>query len=133
MVFFPSKYTTPVARPLSSTSTRQTYELARISQRPVRSAMGITLGSVLDFAPTSHAYPQQNPQFTQAPRPARGCDRIAIGVGKGCHPSFFPARSKRTPEDFTGSMGIGYGFDRGGSNGLAPAKPDTPISHSTFV
>ena len=41
--------------------------------------------------------------------------------------------SQYTPDDFTGSGGIGYGFDRGGSNGCAPASPDTPISQSTFV
>jgi hypothetical protein len=38
-----------------------------------------------------------------------------------------------TPDDFTGSGGIGYGFVRGGSSGSAPARPDTPISQSTFV
>src|ERR1700682_1461211 len=53
--------------------------------------------------------------------------------GKGCQPSLRAARSKITPEDFTGSGGMGYGFKRGGMNGRDPAKPETPISHSTFV
>ena len=44
-----------------------------------------------------------------------------------------PDAPRGTPDDFTGSGGIGYGFVRGGSNGLAPASPDTPISQSTFV
>ena len=36
---------------------------------------------------------------------------------------FRPAFSNSTPEPFVGSGGIGNGFDRGGSKGLAPAKP----------
>ncbi len=42
-------------------------------------------------------------------------------------------RSASTPIDLGGSGGTGYGRVRGGSNGLAPAWPDTPISQSTFV
>jgi hypothetical protein len=37
----------------------------------------------LDFALTSQPKPRQNPQLTQALRPARGCERIAIGAGNG--------------------------------------------------
>src|SRR5512132_842515 len=66
-------------------------------------------------------------------RPRYGCELMAIGDGTGCRPSFRAPRSKSTPDDFTGSGGIGYGRVRGGSNGLAPARPDTPISHSTVV
>src|SRR5260370_34298661 len=56
-----------------------------------------------------------------------------MGAGNGCQPSLRAAHSKITPEDFAGNGGIGYGFERGGSNGLAPARPETPISHSTFA
>jgi hypothetical protein len=63
--------------------------------------------SELDFAPTSQPNPRQNPQFTQALRPARGCDKIAIGAGNGFHPSFRPACSNNTPDDFVGNGGIG--------------------------
>src|SRR5271154_5643166 len=112
---------------------RWTYELGRISQCPVFSAMRIALASELDLAPTSQPKDKQKPQLTQALRPWCGCERMAIGAGKGCQPSCRAARSKITPDDFTGSGGMGYGFERGGSNGLAPASPDTPISHSTFV
>src|SRR5216684_3172097 len=104
-----------------------------MSQRPVRSAIRMAVARELDFAPTSQPNPRQKPQLMQALRPARGCERIAIGAGNGCQPSFRAARSKITPEDFTGSGGIGYGFDRGGSKGLASASPETPISHSTLV
>jgi len=38
----------------------------------------------------------------QALRPGCGWDRIATAREKGCHPSFRAARSKTTPEDFTG-------------------------------
>ena len=58
---------------------------------------------------------------------------IAIGAGKAVQPSFFAARSRSTPVDLGGSGGTGYGLLRGGSNGLAPARPETPISHSTLV
>src|SRR6266849_587437 len=92
----------------------------------------MAVASELDLAPTSQPNARQKPQLMQALRPGRGSDRIAIGAGNGCHPSFRAARSKITPEDFTGRGGIGYGFERGGSKGLAPARPETPISHSTF-
>src|SRR5580692_6588086 len=123
----------PVARPLASSSMRCTYELGRISQRPVFSAMRMAVASELDFAPTSQANARQKPQLMQALRPGRGCERIAMGAGKGCQPSLRAARSKSTPLDFTGSGGMGYGLERGESNGLAPAWPETPISHSTLV
>src|SRR5207302_4916936 len=97
------------------------------------SATRIAATSELDFAPTSQPKPRQKPHWTQALRPGRGWERIAMGAGNGCQPSFRAARSKSTPEDFTGSGGMGEGFARGGSNGLAPACPETPISHSTFV
>src|SRR5580704_6092890 len=97
----------PVARPLASSSMRCTYELGRISQRPVFSAMGMAAASELDFAPTSQANPRQKPQFMHALRPGRGCERIAIGAGNGFQPSLRPARSKITPPDFTGNGGIG--------------------------
>lgn len=86
---------------------------------------------VLDLAPTSHPNRSQNPHWMQAARPRYGWERIAIGAGKACQPSFLAARSVRTPVDLIGSGGTGYGRLRGGSNGLAPASPDTPTSHST--
>jgi len=43
-----------------------TYELGRISHRPVFSAMGMTLASVLDFAPNSQPNHSQNPQCAHA-------------------------------------------------------------------
>ena len=43
------------------------------------------------------------------------------------------SRSKSTPLDFTGIGGSGYGLDRGGSNGFAPASPEIPSSHSALV
>jgi hypothetical protein len=58
---------------------------------------------------------------------------MAIGAGNGCMPSLRAPRSSSTPDDFTGSGGIGQGLERGGSNGLAPASPDTPTSHSALV
>ena len=93
----------------------------------------MTVVSVDAFATTSHAKPWQKPQCTQAGRPRYGCELIAIGAGNGCRPSLRAPRSNSTPDDFTGSGGIGYGLVRGGSNGLAPARPETPISHSTLV
>src|SRR5215471_633334 len=99
---------------------RWTYEFGRISQRPVFSATWIAAARELDFAPTSQPNPRQKPQFTQALRPGRGCERMAIGAGNGFQPSCRAAFSKMTPEPFTGSGGIGYGFERGGSKGLAP-------------
>jgi hypothetical protein len=68
-----------------------------------------------------------------AGRPRYGCELIASGAGNGCRPSLRAPRSSNTPDDFGGNGGIGYGLDRGGSNGLAPASPLTPTSHSTFV
>lgn len=68
-LFCASKYTAPVARPRASVTIFRTYELGRISQRPVFSAIGITLTSVLDFARTSQPNDSQKPQFTQALRP----------------------------------------------------------------
>jgi hypothetical protein len=89
--------------------------------------------SVDDFACISHANPWQNPQCAHAGRPPYGCELIAIGAGNGCRPSLRAPRSNSTPEDFTGKGGIGYGRERGGSKGLAPASPETPTSHSTLV
>src|SRR5258708_25339092 len=93
----------------------------------------MAVANELDLAPTSQPKARQKPQLMQALRPGRGCDRIAIGAGKGCHPSFRAAPSKSTPEDFTGSGGIGYGLERRRSKGLAPAKPGPPNSPSTFL
>src|SRR5260370_34782676 len=90
------------------------------------------LASELDLAPTSQPNARQKPQLMQALRPARGCERMAIGAGNGFQPSLRAARSKIMPLAFVGSGGLGYGFERGGSNGLAPANPETPTSHSTF-
>src|SRR5712692_8978490 len=104
-----------------------------MSQRPVRSAIRMAVARELDFAPTSQPKARQKPQLMHALRPARGCERIAIGAGNGFHPSLRAARSKITPLDFTGSGGMGYGLERGGSNGLAPASPETPTSHSTLL
>ena len=56
-----------------------------------------------------------------------------MGAGKGCSPSFRAPSSSSTPEDLTGKGGIGYGLVRGGSKGLAYARPETPTSHSTLV
>ena len=39
----------------------------------------------------------------------------------------------RILKEITGKGGKGYGLERGGSNGLAPAKPEMPKSHSAFV
>ena len=89
--------------------------------------------SVDDFACISQPNPMQNPQCAQAARSLYGTEAIAIGAGYGCQPILRAPRSSSTPEDFTGSGGIGYGLLRRGSNGLAPASPDTPTSHSTFV
>src|SRR5581483_10877739 len=50
--FWASKYTTPVARPLLSTEISRTYELTRISQFPLFSAIGITVTAVLERART---------------------------------------------------------------------------------
>ena len=41
-----------------------------------RSAIGITLASELDLAPTSHPKDKQKPQLTHALRPARGSDTL---------------------------------------------------------
>src|SRR6266481_3553583 len=86
---------------------RDSSQLVRASHRPVRSAIRMAVASELDFAPTSQPKARQKPQLTQALRPGRGSERIAIGAGYGCQPSFRAARSKITPEDFTGSGGIG--------------------------
>ena len=75
--------------------------------------------------------PRQKPQCWQAGRPLYGCELIAIGDGCECRPSARAPRSISTPDDFTGSGGIGYGFERGGSNG--PGSPETPSSHSALV
>src|SRR6202161_2002113 len=99
----------PVTRPCRSISILRTYDSARISQLPVFSAIGITVASVLDLARISQPNDSQNPQFTQAPRPRYGCERIAIGPGNGCSPSFFAARSNSTPDDLMGMGGSGYG------------------------
>src|SRR5947208_10192558 len=96
-------------------------------------AIGITEASELDFAPISQPNSSQNPQCRHAFRPLYGFERIASGAGKGCNPSLRAPRSNSTPDDFTGSGGNGYGFERGGSNGLAPASPETPRSSSAFV
>src|SRR5260221_14537247 len=95
--------------------------------------MRIAVARELDFAPTSQPKARQKPQLTQALRPARGCERMAMGAGKGCQPSLRAARSKITPEDFTGSGGMGYGLERGGSKGLGPARPGARGSHPTLV
>ena len=42
---------------------------------------------------------------------------IASGAGNGCRPSLRAPRSSNTPEDFTGSGGIGYGLLRGWNEG----------------
>ena len=97
------------------------------------SASGIAVYSVEDLARISQPKPMQKPQCAQAGRSRYGSEAIAIGAGNGCRPSLRAPRSSSTPDDFTGSGGIGYGFERGGSNGLAPASPETPISHSTLV
>src|SRR5271166_725351 len=96
-------------------------------------ACGIMVGRGLDFAPISQPNPMQNPQCAQAIRPWYDCERIATGAGKGWYPNFFAPRSNSTPLDFTGIGGSGYGLERGGSNGLAPAWPETPRSHSALV
>src|SRR6185369_11991785 len=101
--------------------------------RPVASASGIIVTNVLDLARISQPKVSQNPQCTQAARPRYGCERIAIGAGNAVHPILRAPRSARTPDGLIGSGGRGYGLLRGGSKGLAPARPETPISHSTFV
>src|SRR3989442_1791593 len=93
----------------------------------------MTVNSVEDFAPNSQPKNSQNPQCWQLLRPWYGCDAIAIGAGKGCQPSRFAPRSNSTPDDFTGSGGIGYGLERGGADGPPPAPPGTPVSPFTFV
>jgi len=56
-----------------------------------------------------------------------------MGAGNACQPIFFAARSASTPAGLIGSGGSGYPRLRGGSKGLAPASPETPSSHYTFV
>src|SRR4051812_24260529 len=129
--FAASKYFTPVARPCASVSTLRTYEFGRISQRPVVTAFGIIVTSELDFARTSQPKPRQKPHCTHAERPSYCFDAIAIGAGNAVQPSFFAPRSSRMPVDFGGCGGMGYGRERGGSNG--PGAPATPTSQSTFV
>src|SRR3989442_12283370 len=81
----------------------------------------MTVNSVEDFAPNSQPKNSQNPQCWQLLRPWYGCEAIAIGAGKGCQPSRFAPRSNSTPDDFTGSGGIGYGLGRGRGDGAHPA------------
>ena len=74
----------------------------------------------------------QTPHAAHPERPRYGRERIAIGAGHGCMPSFFAPRSSNTPSDLIGNGGNGNGLLLGGSNGF-PANPDTPMSHTTFV
>src|SRR5579885_3596048 len=97
----------PVALPRASVSILRTYDSGRISHRPVASAVGITVTSVLDLARISQPNDSQKPQCAHAARPLYGCDRMATGAGNGCSPSFRVARSKSTPDDFTGIGGSG--------------------------
>ena len=95
----------------------------RISHRPVCSAAGITVASVLDLAPHLASEP-----FAEAALDARGPslvgpDRIAIGAGAAVQPSLRAPRSMRTPASLIGSGGIGYGRLLGGSFGFRPACP----------
>src|SRR6476646_8386345 len=117
----PSKYFTPVTRPLSFVSIFRTYEFGRTSHLPLATATGMTLTSELDLAPTSQPKPRQKPHCTHCARPLYGFDAMAIGAANGFQPSFFAPCSRRTPVDFGGCGGIGYGRDRGGSYG--PGAP----------
>src|SRR5579864_8918056 len=57
-----SKYSTPSTWPLWLIEILRTYEFARISQRPVLSATGITEARVLDLAPHSQPNISHHPQ-----------------------------------------------------------------------
>jgi hypothetical protein len=88
------------------------------------------VASVLDFAFHSQPNVSQNPQCWHGVRPRYGLEITAIGVGAACQPSFRAPTSSSTPDGLIGSGGSGYGRERGGSNGFAPASPLTPSSHS---
>ncbi len=124
---------TPVTLPLASTEISRTYEFARISHRPVFSAIGIIVTAELDRARTWHPKPEHMPQCTHAARPMYGSEIIAIGLGTEVNPSFAAATSNNAPELLSGSGATGYGFDIGAKNGESTRRPEMPISHSACV
>ena len=60
-----------------------------------------------DFARASQPNPMQNPQCTHDGRPRNGCEVMAMGAGKACSPNLRAPRSSSTPDDFTGTGGMG--------------------------
>jgi len=105
----------------------------RISQRPVffgyGNGGGKRTGLCADFAAEGQAEAAVDAGAASSARLRKN----GHGRGERMPAQLASGALKITPEPFTGSGGMGYGLERGGSNGLAPARPETPISHSTLV
>src|SRR6266581_6649162 len=106
----------------------------RIATRPVASARGTYVTSMLDLAEMEH------PRWhvlapMQAGRPFQGL----VGMASGSRTMWSPSRSAPRFTTLLAQLnscgGVGYGVLRGGSKGLAcaPSGPATPSSCSTRV
>jgi len=61
--------------------------MGRISHRPVFSAIRMAVAASLIWRDFASKTRDRKPQLTQALRPGRGCDRIAIGAGNDAIPA----------------------------------------------
>ena len=100
-----SSQVAPRAPPRPSISMRRTR--APVTRRaPAAIAPGQWVTSVDPLAPSLHPEPQV-PRWTQACRPSRSADRIALYSGHQCQPSRACARARARPARPMGSGGSG--------------------------
>src|SRR5271165_2933851 len=70
----------------------------------------------------------QKPQLLQAGRPSYAMLLAAVGASYGCSPTFSAAADDSSAPYMGAPGGIGYGPERQAANGLAPARPATPMA-----
>src|SRR6266850_3088886 len=122
------------ALPSEPTVISRAVQPVRSSTRPVASALGTYVTSILDLAEIEHPS-LQVPAPMHAGRPFQGFVGIASGSRTMCRPSRSAPHCTRWLAQLNPCAGVGYGLLRGGSNGLAasPSGPETPSSYSTRV
>src|SRR6267143_3761279 len=122
------------ALPSDPTVISRAMQPVRNSTRPVASALGTYVTSILDLAEIEHPTLQVLAPM-HAGRPFQGFVGIASGSRTMCSPSRWAPCCPLTLAQLNVCGAVGYGLLRGGSKGLAcaPTGPETPSSYSTRV